>query len=59
MWIDPLDDMRLRVDLRASSPGDYVQVFTMKSLGAVAPLPAAGWLLLGGLGALAALRRRA
>jgi hypothetical protein len=58
--IDSMNPNRLNlINWRASSPGDVVRVFTMESPGAVVPLPAAGWLLLSGVGALAALRRRA
>lgn len=59
--IDPSDANRLLIDFTASTPGDYVRVFTMESPGATPtpiPIPAAGWLLVGALGALAGLRRR-
>ena len=64
--IDPGDANRLLVDWQASSPGDFVRVFTQRSPGAddpdpgVIPLPAGFPLLLGGLGALSAfgMRRR-
>ena len=60
--IDPNDGNRLLVDWSASTPGDYVRVFTMESPTAadpnpsIIPLPASGALLLAGLG-LVALRR--
>lgn len=45
---------RLVVDWRASSPGDYIRVFTVTEV----PLPAAAWVFLAGLGGLAANARR-
>jgi hypothetical protein len=47
----------LFVDWTASSPGDYVRVFTLRSPGADVPVPAAGLLLLTGMAGLAGLRR--
>ena len=35
VWIDPDDPYRLRVFWAGSSPGDYVRVFTKKSVGAI------------------------
>ena len=49
---------RLRVDWRASTPGDYVRVLTMESPLAVIPLPAALPLFLTGLAGLGLMRRR-
>jgi hypothetical protein len=53
----------LTVDFTASSPGDYLRVFTAQSPTgpepmSPVPLPAPALLLIGGMGALAALRRR-
>ena len=42
VWIDPEDPHRLRVDLVAGSPGDYVRVFTRRSPAFVRLGPAAG-----------------
>ena len=52
----------LNVDFTASTPGDYLRVFTAQSPGGPdplppVPLPAPALLLIGGLGALGALRR--
>ena len=44
----------LTASLRASQPGDWLRVITV----AAVPVPAAGLLLVGALGGLAALRRR-
>ena len=55
--IDSANPYRMLFDFTASTPGDYVRVFTQESPGAVIPLPAAGWLLLSGLGVLAGVRR--
>lgn len=57
------DGLTLSVDFRASTPGDYLRVFTAQSPTGPepmppVPLPAPALLLIGGLGALAALRRR-
>ncbi|MEO1659228.1 MAG: VPLPA-CTERM sorting domain-containing protein [Pseudomonadota bacterium] len=51
----------LTIDFRASSPGDYVRVFTDFSPGAVDPIPvpAAAWLMGAGLAGLFGVRRRA
>lgn len=56
----------LSVDFLASTPGDYIRVFTGRSAKfgdnidpSVVPLPAAGLLLFGALGGLSFLRRRA
>lgn len=56
--IDPLNPNRLQVDFTATSPGDYVRVFTELSPTAVVPLPAPVLALLAGLMALAGLRLR-
>ncbi len=59
--IDPNDPRRLLVDWFASTPGDYVRVFTKKSPGAdpeVVPVPAGFPLLASALGLVALLRRR-
>lgn len=70
--IDPANPNRLLVDWFASSPGDYVRVFTQRSPGAedgvdgddgdgvpgVVPLPAGLPLLASALGMAAILRRR-
>lgn len=45
---------RLTVDWRASTPGDFIRVFTVAEV----PLPAAAWIFLAGLGGLAARLRR-
>ena len=58
VFIDPVDPNRLRVDFTATSPGDYVRVFTRLSPTAVIPLPAPVLALLAGLAALAGLRLR-
>jgi hypothetical protein len=65
VFIDSTDPKRLRVDWTASTPGDYVRVFTRQSQSGpdprppgVVPLPAGAPLLLGALGLLALLRRR-
>lgn len=47
----------LSLTLRASQPGDWIRVVTVAAVPAV-PAPAAGFLLVGALGGLAALRRR-
>ena len=54
--IDPTNSKRLLVNWFASSPGDYVRVFTRFSAAAVPAPPVAGFLLLG-IGFLAARRR--
>jgi hypothetical protein len=46
------------VDLRASTPGDYVRVFTEYSPAAAVPLPAGLPLMAGVFAALGWLRRR-
>ncbi len=64
--IDPTNPFRLLVDWTASTPGDYVRVFTQRSPGAepgepepdVVPLPAGVALLGTALGALGLFRRR-
>ena len=48
------DDDTLRLSLRVTQPGDWMRVVTV----AAVPVPAAGFLLFGALGGLAALRRR-
>ncbi|MAS06769.1 MAG: hypothetical protein CL534_19070 [Ahrensia sp.] len=45
VWIDSASSSRLRVDFTASSPGDYVRVFTQFSPTAAIPLPATAPLL--------------
>ncbi len=45
---------RILLDFRASSPGDYVRVFTASEI----PLPAAAWLFLAGIAGLIAKTRR-
>ena len=45
---------RILIDFRASTPGDYIRVFTLSEV----PLPAAVWLFLAGAGGLAANARR-
>ena len=45
---------RLTIDWRASTPGDFIRVFTVSEV----PLPAAAWVFLAGLGGLAARLRR-
>ncbi|MFW2542510.1 hypothetical protein ACN2XU_07700 [Primorskyibacter sp. 2E107] len=56
--INASNPFRLDFDFTASSPGDYVRVFTMESPMAAVPIPAGGLLLLGALGAGAATLRR-
>lgn len=56
--IDPTNARRLLVNWGASSPGDYVRVFTMFSAAAV-PAPPVAAFLLAGVGFLALRRRRA
>lgn len=52
VWIDPRNPFRLNLSLRASSPGDYVRVFTMESpIAAQVPLPGALPLLLSAVAA--------
>ena len=46
----------LSVGMRVTRPGDWMRVITEAP--APAPLPAAGWLLIAGLGGLAAVSRR-
>ncbi|MGC0224494.1 VPLPA-CTERM sorting domain-containing protein [Pseudooceanicola nitratireducens] len=58
VWIDPTNSKRLMVDLRASTPGDYVRVFTDFSPAAAVPLPAGLPLMAGAFAALGWLRRR-
>jgi len=36
VWVDEDDPKRLWVSWVASSPGDYIRVFTAKSIGAIA-----------------------
>lgn len=58
VFVDALDPRRLHFQVTAGAPGDYVRVITVS---AEVPLPAAGWLLLtglGGLGLVAQARRR-
>lgn len=50
-----IDGNVLRVAMKATEPGDWIRVV---SAPAPIPLPAAGWLLIAGLGALAAVSRR-
>ncbi|MGH1424339.1 MAG: VPLPA-CTERM sorting domain-containing protein [Pseudooceanicola sp.] len=57
-WIDAGNANRLRVDFTASTPGDYIRVFTKYSPTAAVPLPAAAPLLIGAIGALGFARRR-
>jgi hypothetical protein len=56
VMIDPTNSKRLLVNWVASSPGDYIRVFTQFSAAAVPAPPVAGFLLLG-IGFLAARRR--
>ncbi|RKF16139.1 VPLPA-CTERM sorting domain-containing protein [Roseovarius spongiae] len=61
--IDTSNSKRLLIDWTASSPGDYVRVFTKQSSSgpppsSPVPLPAGAPLILTALGALALLRRR-
>lgn len=58
VWIDLLDPRRLWVDWLATTPGDYVRVFTKHSPLAPVPLPATGLLLLGAIGGLGLKRRK-
>lgn len=52
----------LTLDFQASTPGDYIRVFTAQSptgpAPSLVPLPAAGWVLVTGLAGLWGLRRR-
>lgn len=57
MKIDPNDLTRLFFDLTASSPGDFVRVFTARSPMS-APLPPALWAFAAGLAAFGGLSRR-
>jgi hypothetical protein len=56
VWIDPTNARRLMVDWGASTPGDYVRVFTQFSVTALPAPPAAAFLALGIC--VFALRRR-
>ena len=55
----------LSIDFTASSPGDYIRVFTAQSSSGPdprlpgVPLPASGWMLLAGVAGVAGLRRKA
>ena len=57
-YIDPTNPNRLIFDVSASSPGDYVRVFTQFSPAAAVPLPAGLPLLAAALGGLVLTRRR-
>lgn len=57
--IDPNNAMRLLVDWTASSPGDYIRVFTKRSPSVpTVPVPAGAPLLLAALGGLGLMKRR-
>ena len=58
VMIDPLNPSRLLVDWTASSPGDYVRVFTKFSAAAAIPAPGALPVFLLGIAGLVRRRRR-
>ena len=58
IFIDENDLFTLVLDLRASSPGDFVRVFTERSPSSAVPVPAAAYLFAGAGALMVANRRR-
>lgn len=58
VFIDPNDLATLVLSLKATSPGDFVRVFTERSPGAMTPVPPTIWTFAAGLVGFLVMRRR-